>query len=366
MKLTISLALGLSIMLPSLSTAQTKDDEGHVLVKLWSEYKKAHDNDRPKDEMAILRQIKDQASAQKLAWDFYDAGSKYASTGSRMNWKLRDSLDSAFGKELAGFSEPIAWFYHNSYNAIRRDYIETNKEKLTASRNSEFYKRDGRITRSVYSSVLVEQLKNDYEYAAWCILPGKELAGMFNDYPMHAFAEYKALGELPSGKEEATRAFVEKYKGRAAALLGEADLLQMRWNSLYRNEKSTSGQYEELAADCRDLNRRRDGFKGSEKAMVKNLKTADCLLEDMESKNVEADVTDGKLTVTLRNLESVTITLKKGSSKIYEKFLTNPVKSFYVEDKLLVQLPELADGNYTVTCRNGKTETEIAYGGDTG
>ena len=57
--------------------ACAKDKNGHTLTKLWAEYEKAVDADKPKDQADILERIKKEATVQKLPWDFYDASWKY-------------------------------------------------------------------------------------------------------------------------------------------------------------------------------------------------------------------------------------------------------------------------------------------------
>ena len=71
----MTLALLTLMNLPLNAFAQ--DKAGHVLTRLWADYEKAEDNDRPKDQARILEQIKKEATEKHLAWDFYDACTDY-------------------------------------------------------------------------------------------------------------------------------------------------------------------------------------------------------------------------------------------------------------------------------------------------
>ena len=93
-------------------TACAKDDRGHTLTKLWAEYDKAVDADRPKDQADILERIKKEAIAQHLAWDYYDACWKYVDARSSSNWKLRDELRRQANNEIEQNGEPVAVFFN--------------------------------------------------------------------------------------------------------------------------------------------------------------------------------------------------------------------------------------------------------------
>ncbi len=76
-----------------MSFSQTKDSDGHTLVSLWKPYYKAVDADKPQDQAKALETIKQEAVSKHLAWDFYDAASRYVQVKSSINWKRGDTAE---------------------------------------------------------------------------------------------------------------------------------------------------------------------------------------------------------------------------------------------------------------------------------
>ena len=147
------------------SPALAKDREDHTLVKMWAEYYKAVDDDRPKDQADILLKIKQEALAQHLTWDYYDATWKYVEARTSTNWKLGSELNAQAGRDIEKFGEPVAVFYHRrnlSDSEGLLSYIKENKSRMEQVSNPEFYKRDGGVTRLQYHPFLLSHFKNDY------------------------------------------------------------------------------------------------------------------------------------------------------------------------------------------------------------
>ena len=96
-RLTITIALILSSLM---SFSQTKDSDGHTLVSLWKTYYKAEDADKPQDQAKALEAIKQEAVRKHLAWDFYDAASRYVQVRSSINWKDHEKLNAAFESDI--------------------------------------------------------------------------------------------------------------------------------------------------------------------------------------------------------------------------------------------------------------------------
>ena len=164
--------------------SQATDEQGHVLAGLWADWNKAVQQDRPKLQEEILAQIRDRAMDQRLAWDFYDASTRYVDAVTDRNWKLADSLAAEFADNVRKFDEPIVTFTWmgrrggDSPLAILK-YVQDHAKSLKSSRNDAFY----RVGLSRYGGLgatlapfLPEFYANDYEYALWQLLP-------FTSYP---------------------------------------------------------------------------------------------------------------------------------------------------------------------------------------
>lgn len=371
---TIALTLMTALTLTSSTTPKDKDD--HTLVALWKEYYAAEDADKPKTQESILIKIKAEAKAKHLTWDFYDASITLAEIRISGNWKLRDSENAARDKDIEEFGEPVAVFtnknFHYGWNdADKATFIDKNKILLESAHNPEFYSRDYRITGKQCGRLLPDLLKNDYQYCLWSLGDTERMIQEFKIYPLSAFAEFEKIAKYDSGDELMTarksrlQSFAEKWNGKAAGLLAEQELLSIRYCELgyYENGKmkATSSDFEVLRDQCNAFEKKRAAFKGDEKKIADCCTEAKNLLETLARKSVNAEVKDSKLTITLRNMEAVTSQVFKDKEKVWEQYLTNPYKSFYVEDKLLLELPDLEDGTYTVKCFYKDISDEVKW-----
>ena len=347
------------------------DEQGHTLVKLWRNYEKAVSDDRPVDQLTILEDIKEEAAEQHLIWDFCDAARKYADARTGMNWKLRDSLETSLDKELEAFGEPAAFIFAGSRcrNADSLDaYIRENAEKLAGSANRILYSKDSRLTGGGLGEILPELVANDLEYALWCLHSNWRLkdeskqliAEGLDRYPMNALLEFHRLHD-GSPDERELEAFAAEYSGKAAALLAEHELLRLRFNRL--NEGKDGGDdYLKLLADSEALSDKAEKFSGDE-GLIAGICIRWCgdLDGTLHSKDIFASSDDDVLTIALRNLGSVRVSIFKDKEKIFERSLDNPARSFYALDTLRMELPALADGEYRVKLVSGKTETGITH-----
>ena len=155
------------------ASSPAADNNGHKLSKEWKEYRTAMDQDKPKDALKALEAIKKEATRQHLTWDYYDACDKFKEVRVRTNWKLRDSLDNAFRKEIIGFGEPAAVYYmrRNTYRKDLLDYILANEKKLKASKNPEFWSRDWKVSHYKFANALRPLLASDWDYVLWSLFP---------------------------------------------------------------------------------------------------------------------------------------------------------------------------------------------------
>ena len=339
-------------IIPFLSASSpAADNDGHKLSKEWKEYRTAMDQDKPKDALKALEAIKKEASRQHLTWDYYDACDKFKEVRVRTNWKLRDSLDNAFRKEINDFGEPAAVYYmrRNTYRNDLLDYILANEKKLKNSKNPEFWTRDWKINHYKFSHALKPLLASDWDYVLWSLFPEGKMKEEYNSYPMKAFVDYQAIVEK-NDSDSLLRDFAEKYAGTAAALMAEEDLLRREFNRLTDNKSATSDQFLAFREKCDALVKRGKAFRGDEKAIADCCDDAADLIASMDSRSLSFDVEDSSVDFEFKNLESVNIQILKDGSKVWEKLLANPKKSYYIKDALRIDLPDLADGVYKIKC----------------
>ena len=363
------------------SSAKT-DEDGHVLIKLWQNYAKAEEADKPASAAEALERIKAEARKQHLAWDYYDACNRYVSVRTRSNWKLRDSLQAAFKKEIEDFGEPVAVYFMRRGEAREEllKFLKTNKKALKAGRNDQFWKRDWQLSRYKFSEALQPLIKSDWDYCLWSLFPEKLPEEEYKSYPASALVEFARLSEKVAGDEE-YRAFAAKWQGKAAAMLAEDELLQRRFNALQGSRSGLglsatatgltgkSEQFKSLRADCETLVSASNGFKGEEKSIAGCCSNASRLISTLDAQSVTMDIKRSKLSLSLRNLEYVSVRIYRGdvqydgekAEKLWEYLQRNPICSYYVPDDFLLDLPGLPDGTYTVKCVNGDTSESCLW-----
>ncbi len=344
-----------------------KDDNGHILTGLWAKYYKAERDDRPKQQASILESIKKEASRKRLAWDYYDACSKYVEVGSLGNWKLRDSLEKARTQEIKEFGEPVAVYFDSRSGSVDEllAYVKEHRSPLEAGCNPEFYRRDHLLGRFGFGVALQTLLRSDYDYALWSIFARDKshsvTAALMDErfggrYPFDALYEYAST----TPDAEAMKAFADRHGSDATGVFAEAWLLRDRFDSLSR-DGGTSGDYISLDADCGRLIKRIGSYSGDEKTIASCSTTAKDLSTRLNSKSLRAYAADGKVTVLLQNLSSARVRLKSGSSVLVDRTLDNAAKSFYLLDTLTLDLPTLDDGSYELECRSGKESLDFDY-----
>ncbi len=353
--------------------ACAKDKNGHTLTKLWAEYEKAVDADKPKDQADILERIKKEATVQKLPWDFYDASWKYVQARTSTNWKLREELFAQANKDIEEFGEPVAVFYNRkdrgSTTELLLAYVQEQKERLQQTKNPEFWDADGDINGHSFSDVLKARFANDYDYALWSLLSGRRSSAadaparehFAGRYPFEALVEY-VLAQRKT-RDEAKKRMQElagQYEGTAVGLLPREYLLSVRQNDL-RWEKGTSEQYRQLALDCETFISDRKRFSGDEKAIADCCTQVDDIFATLTQQSIDLDVEAGKPTLSVRNLPSVRVRILDGSKEVFNTTVKNSRNSFYLLDTLDLKLPDLDDKTYKMKCSGGKVETESDY-----
>lgn len=368
--------------------SQATDEQGHVLTGLWADWNKAVQQDRPKLQEEILAQIRDRAMDQRLAWDFYDASTRYVDAVTDRNWKLADSLAAEFADNVRKFDEPVVTFTWmgrrggDSPLAILK-YVQDHAKSLKSSRNDAFY----RVGLSRYGGLgatlapfLPEFYANDYEYALWQLLPftsypnvneGEIYAALKDyerdSYPLGVYLEYleASLNSLArDAKLAELQKFADKYEGKAVSMYAKADILDFRFDEM---EKSCaeSADYEAFYKECQDFEKARKAFNGDEAKIVGGLNSVDDIVRNLTDKNIELRVEDGKIIAVLKNLKSVHLSMALSSVKsagaVIDKTLKNERCSFYVPDTLTLDLPQINDGEYEIKAVSGKVEECITF-----
>ena len=350
-------------------------DEG--TERLWKEYEAAAKLDLPNQQLEILDRIKSEARTKKLPWDFKRASDLYINVASSRNWKLRESLQEARQKEVEEFGSAVLSFSYckNDSDAVL-PLIKERRSELESARNSGFYSNDHFLSTPKYGSLLAEKLiRNDYEYVLWSSwIAAKDMGrgneeecGRFLDgvlggrYPDAALKEFSSLdGMVAKEREKALEAYAAKYKGKAVSLLAGEELLMAKSIRLYE-KNAQSEEYKAFRTECTEFEKIRKSFSGEEKEIA-SLCTlvADCIRQ-MDGKEIIAEITNNVLTVSLKNLDRVELSISKDGKKVFKTELKNPKGSYCAPDTVSFELPAMDDGSYDFKCSNGKDEYNGHY-----
>ena len=359
-----------AIVMTALSAA-AKDGDGHRLTALWADYEKAVKADRPKKQASTLEEIKRQAEAKRLVWDFYDASREYVRLRSESNWKLREDLTRQMEQDLDRFGEPVAIIYDRRHDQADSliSYIMANETKLKSSSNPEFWSRDPRLESFPYRAALPGLLGSDYDYALWCLFseaPDNSAASALmhsayaGSYPLGALMK---LSELTSGNENGpVKAFAAEHRGDAVGILAEGWLLDRRFHELSGSSGSSQEDYLSLRDDCLTLQKRAGALREAEGRLAACCSQPSDIIRQLTHKSITSDVKDGVVTVALKNLKNVKIEVRSGRKAVFKTRADNPKCSFYLRDSVTVTLPEMDDGDYELLCSSGKTKSVSNFG----
>lgn len=372
----IILAITLTPIMNSIFAAN-KDDEGHTLVSLWKSYYSAVEKDKPKEQASILEDIKKEAAAKRLSWDFYDACGRYVDARTSTNWKLHDELTAQKEKELDEYDDPFVNFFRmRGTNPDRLlEYASQHKDELKRTHSQEFYGRDGQLYRLGFGDALVPLITNDYDFALWHIFFLDERHGANgnavsairdrygDEYPFAGFIDFTAAYRNPGidSRRREMEAFVASYGTKAVSLLGRQNIINADFNKANSNKNSTGKDFEKIKAACEKFISDQSTYRGSEKVIADCCISPKGLLDRMNEKSIDFKIINGKLSVFTRNLPSVKIQILDGKKNVHEKTLDNPAKSYYVRDTIEYDIPAISDGEYDVKCFNGKIEATGGY-----
>lgn len=346
-------------------SARPGNASGHVLVKEWERYAQAEAKDRPQLQEEIAREIIEKAKAGHLAWDFYDAWEQYRQVRVLRNWKESELVSIEFGEDVAAFGDPLVTFLYNERfrgwdSAEAVAFARENSSVLKAHRNDAFYGH-GSISHEM-GGQLPSYVTDDYEFVLWeCGAFSALIEYLGVKYPNAAYAEYLSASRSWPVVEARLKLLAEAYDGQAVGMFPRADLLERRYSELVRDEKSTSGMYEGLYADCLAFEKTRKSFSGREAAIVKNFGQVRQIADELSSKSIMLRTEKDTVLVMARNIRSLKLSVSpKGDPKkvVHKANLVNGKGSFYVHDTLKTVLPRIDDGVYVVEAV-GEGEREV-------
>jgi len=344
-------------LLPILTSSTSTDSQDHRLLKLWQEYAKAESADLPKTQISVLDRIKKEALRERFTWDYYDACDRYRTVRARSNWKLRDSLNTAFRAEIEAYGDPAAIYYMRRGEEGLEQFVLENEKALRKGSSPEFWKRDWRLNNYRFSAALKGYIKNDWDWCLWSLFPKETMEPEYRDYPLSAFVEWENLPR--EGRDAALEAYAARYDGKAVSLFAKEDLLQNRFGALFG--KGVSDDYKALRRDCEAVVAEAKTYKGAEKEIAECCGIASGLIAQMDAKSLFFDIEDSRLTITVQNIDKVTVKVFKGKEKVWESEEKNPARSYYAADEIKAVLPPVADGTYSVQCSAGDIKESIDW-----
>ena len=356
----------------------TPDEDGRVLTSLWNRYDVAAQADQPVTQCKILEEIKEKAVEKHYIVDFYDAATLYVDVSSSRNWKERNGLLEKLKVEISDFGEPFLEYlrmirYDYPGKDVLWQYVSANADAIAKHRTSALWATNRHIDKNLEYFV-----GDDYEYVLWDMLASYSsyfsnskdgayaalVAKLGGSYPLAAYLEYLAA-VLKIGAEKERDAAVEghaaKYADKAVGLFSRQYLLRGKFYNLSRSKESTEQDYKDLNAECRAFENARAKFKGDEARVAKCCTGIEALLENLNDSDISVQVAKEEAKVFFKNLKSADLVVTSGKTTLHTAKLTNPKCSFYVRDSVIVKLPALDDGKYTVKVSSGEDSDSREY-----
>ena len=360
--------MALPIILTSSSFMQRND---RSLETMWEEYRRAESLDRVRKMTDVLADIKAKSLKQRKSWDYFKAAEMYVNTSSRRDWKLRDSLQDQFEREIYGYDEPVLTYILNSRNVSGGKLWETvQKEafRLKSAHNEDIYVERNRSFAAPVS--------NDYEYVLWdmfrsafgkrsdildeAYLRLKDEIG--DQYPQAGIAEYHYVMHMrtDSERKKGLEDMIERYEGQAVGLLPAMSLLEMEFKE--QQHKGDSEYFRSLRRRLESYEKERSMYRrGVDKRIADDCTLFGLMIRHLDAEAVLVKVRSGNAEIALRNLDKVRMRITYEDKVAYETVLENDVRSFYAFDTLRLQLPSLDDGDYTIRCFSGSKELGECY-----
>lgn len=373
--LAMILALTAFISMGKEKKRNTADSQ--EIAALWKEYGEACEADKPQKMASVLENIKAVARQQRKTWDYYKACEEYVGAVSMRNWKLRDSLESGFRKEIAEYDEPLLSVM---LMLDRREeqadsvlaFIRDKAGRMKKSRNADVYRN--RFVFNENGPLMPEMIplvSNDYEYALWELLniSGwsyghvsqkvlEELeAAAGEEYPKRGAARWlyalRHIAQDQGKRHEYMKNLAAEYEGRAFSLLPRQSAMKYDFKSLEEKD-AKSDEYIQFRDSLQCCEKERKSYRdGIDAAIAKRCDGFGTMLDMLQKKGVAVSIEDGTAVICLRNMPKVKVRISDGNRKVYETVLDNPVRSFYAFDTLRLDMPELDDAEYLFECLDG-------------
>ena len=361
------------LLFSPMMNAQT-DQDGHVLTALWKQYEEAVKADRPQKEADLLSKIKEEAQQRHLPVDFYDAATKYVETVRRRDWKKANEARENLKQEVKAFDHPLVTYLWMGDTGASSDerwaFVKDRSKVFREGHNPALYRGIG----GLMGGAMEEFIASDYEYVLWHLLGSRRYGSLEQDevyqalqaevarkYPGEGYLAYYAATRNYSRaiRKPALEKVARQYAGKAVSFWPRKDLLQIEFEDL-NEEKAGAAAYQALYQKCLAFEKERTALKGSEARIVEEIETVQTLAGTLTRQDLDVRVVDKKAVVRFRNLDKATLSLRLDDKTVKTWKLTNPVRSFYVEDQVEVALPTLGDGSYSLEAVNGKV-SDIAW-----
>lgn len=340
------------------------------LKSLWKAYENAIEKGLVSTASNTLEQIKKTALEQKSYHDFYKAGLEYIQVNRNINWKRAQELEDAWKKEILDLDEPIVSFIAGSYHGTNEivTVLKNKKEKLQREKNEKLWEFKRFSSQEV--RILQDFISNDYEFILLNTYfenknksnSSKSLSDLFiqkfgETHPFNTLDYYWSnIANLKSKDLPKIEKYIEEHPGLAVTAMAENQILRIKQKQLNYKDSANSTDYLQLKEEAVRVQKFIKTLPEKEKLLLKYENYPNSLIRELTSKSINLSGDEEKLTIFLRNISGVNLTIKDSASNfVLKETIENKKKSFYIIDTLQYSLPKLKDGRYIFEVEeNGK------------
>ncbi len=371
----IIMALLSIVVMTSFVSMEAKNKEKEIW-KLWEMYHKAEREDRVRDMIDVLEDLKAEALKRKSPLNYFRACDEYVNVQSRRNWKLTDSLMEQAEEELRDFGVPMLEILfgirHGKSAASLAEMVKREAETMKKDVNEDLYGFYGggmfmNNDADGFRRLMMNSIDNDYEFILWMLLTlrGYECPWVYDElaeylggeYPAVPYIQYLKLENERDGdvRREALEKLAREYAGRGIGLAAEDNLIWRRFHDM--GGKSTSEEYRALEREIVGFEKRKKALKGIEKDVAEISGMASFVLETLRNRSVSVMVNNGEGELLMRNIDKAEVVIMRGREDIvYETVAINEERSFYKQDTVKFDIPVLPDGEYSLLVREGSKD----------